>query len=105
MTFPGVVRAAVYAVPGELGDDEIKLDVTGEGLLDLDALNRHLVELLRPAARPRYLEQLDCLPLTATMRPMYGSLRAHGLSRPSVFDARESSGVAMSGPRDEKDPA
>lgn len=88
VSFRGVERAAAYAVPGDLGDDEIKLDVTGTRAVDLAALARSLDASLRPAARPRYLEQLESLPLTSTLRPMYEQLRARGLQRVGVFDAR-----------------
>ncbi|MHB8220429.1 MAG: AMP-binding protein [Acidimicrobiales bacterium] len=86
MGFSGVERAAAYAVPGDLGDDEIKLDVEASCPLDLEALHAHLANVLRRAAVPRYLEQLATLPTTATFRPAYAVLRDAGTDRPAVLD-------------------
>ncbi len=91
VSLPGVTCAAAYAIPGDFGDDEIKLDVTGTAAVDLAALARGLDALLRPAARPRYIEQLESLALTSTMRPMYQQLRARGVQWGRVFDTRRMS--------------
>lgn len=83
---PGVTGAAAYGVPSDLGDQDVKLDVTGSEPLDLAELHRQLRERLRSAAVPRYLEQRAALPRTASFRVRRAELRADGVDRPPVLD-------------------
>lgn len=81
---PGVLDAAVYAVPSELGEHEVKLDVVGRAQLDLDELYAWLVEQLPRFMVPRYLEQRAEFPRTPSQRVEKYKLAAEGLERPDV---------------------
>lgn len=67
---PGILEAAVIAVPADLGEDEVKAFViVGPGTaLDLDALRTELATQLTRFKLPRYLEVVEDLPRTPTGR-------------------------------------
>jgi crotonobetaine/carnitine-CoA ligase len=83
-THPGVVDAAAYAVPSELGEHEVKLDVVLVPDLDLGALHAWLRENLPRYMVPRYLEARADLPRTPSQRVEKYKLAAEGLGRPEV---------------------
>jgi crotonobetaine/carnitine-CoA ligase len=83
-THPGVVDAAAYAVPSELGEHEVKLDVVTVSDLDLGALHAWLRENLPRYMVPRYLEARADLPRTPSQRVEKYKLAAEGLGRPEV---------------------
>jgi crotonobetaine/carnitine-CoA ligase len=83
MRHPEVVEAAAYAVPDELGEDEIKLDVVAPGL-DLDALHPWLVERLPRFAVPRYLEAVEEMPKTPSQKIAKYKLAERGIGRDGV---------------------
>jgi carnitine-CoA ligase len=89
-THPDVVDAAAFAVPAELGEHEVKLDVVLRGAPDLDALHAWLREQLPRYMVPRYLEARPDLPRTPSQRVEKYKLAADGLDRPQVreFDLR-----------------
>ncbi len=94
--FPGIVDAAAYGVPSELGDSDVKLDVvvasTGPEdrgpTVDLDALYAWLRTELARHAVPRYLEVLDEIPRNASARIERTHLAARPVDRPGVIDTR-----------------
>jgi crotonobetaine/carnitine-CoA ligase len=88
---PCVTDAAAYAVPSELGEHEVKLDVvaTGPGTPDephawLDELHAWLTEQLPRFMVPRYLERRTELPRTVSQRVEKYKLAAQPLDRPDV---------------------
>jgi crotonobetaine/carnitine-CoA ligase len=80
----GVAEAAAYGVPGEFGEDEVKLDVVPAGDLDLSGLHGWLCERLPGYMVPRYLEACPPLPRTASERVEKYKLRARPLDRAEV---------------------
>ncbi len=76
---PAVGEAAVFGVPGALGEEEVFLYVTaavaGE-TLDLAALHATMVGLLPAFAVPAYVAQLDALPRSATLKIDKKALKA-----------------------------
>jgi carnitine-CoA ligase len=80
---PDVVDAAAYAVPSELGEQDVKLDVTAREI-DLDALHAWLVEQLPRFMVPRYLEHAPDFPRTLSQRVEKYKLAALPLDRPPV---------------------
>lgn len=89
---PGVIEAAVYGVPSSLGEDDIKLDITGD--VGLDRLRVHLIEHLPGHMLPRYYERCDAFPKTGSERIIKGRLREEPLDRPTVVDVQSDPGAA-----------
>ncbi len=77
---PDVAEAACVAAPGELGEDEVKILVVPVAGHDLDLVG--LIEFLVPRMPhfmvPRYVEVVDELPKTQTMRVQKFLLRQQG---------------------------
>jgi crotonobetaine/carnitine-CoA ligase len=82
---PAVEQVAVFAVPSELGDDEIMaaLVVRDGHVLELAQLREHCRALLPYFAVPRYWEVMAALPLTETLRVKKSELRARGVTAAS----------------------
>jgi carnitine-CoA ligase len=85
---PGVDQAAVFAVPSDLGDDEIMaVIVPREGtILDLASLREQCRAVLPYFAVPRFWETADTLPLTETSRVRKSELRGRGVTA-STWDS------------------
>ncbi|NMI01113.1 AMP-binding protein [Pseudonocardia acidicola] len=81
---PDVLDAAAYAVPSELGEHEVKLDVLTRDSLDLDGLHAWLVEQLPRFMVPRYLERRAEFPRTLSQRVEKYKLAREGVDRPEV---------------------
>ncbi len=91
---PAVLESAAFAVPSELGEDEVMVAVVlkpGAGLLP-----EELIEFCRGRmayyAVPRYVEFVDELPKTGTQRIQYATLKERGAGR--AWD-REKAGVKV----------
>ena len=84
MRHPEVVEAAAYGVPGEFGEDEVKLDVVAATTLDLDRLHGWLVEGLPRHMVPRYLEEIEEMPKTPSQKIQKYRLAEAGLDRDAV---------------------
>jgi crotonobetaine/carnitine-CoA ligase len=92
---PAVLESAAYAVPSELGEDEVKVVVvlkpgaraTPEELLDF------CQGKMAYYAIPRYVEFVDAIPKTDTQRIQYGILRERGIT-PQTWD-REAAGYRV----------
>jgi crotonobetaine/carnitine-CoA ligase len=91
---PAVLESAAYAVPSELGEDEVKIAVVlkpGAKLRPED-----LIEFCRDRmayyAVPRYIEYLDELPKTGTQRIQYAALKTRGVA--GAWD-RERAGIKV----------
>ena len=83
---PQVLEAAAFAVAGEFGEDDVKLDVVAQGGLELPALRAWLVENLPRFMVPRYLELRESFPKTPSERVEKYKLAAEGFDRPGVLD-------------------
>lgn len=82
-----VVEAAAYAVPGDLGEDEIKLDVVAvDGGVDVATLYGWLVAQLPRYTLPRYVEVCAELPKTPSGKIQKHELAARPLSRTEVHE-------------------
>ena len=95
-THPKVLESAVFAVPSELGEDEVKASVVLKPGEDLppEELIRHCEERMAYFAVPRYLEFIPELPKTPTNRIEKYRLREAGVTE-NTWD-REKAGVKLS---------
>ncbi len=94
-THPKVLESAVFAVPSELGEDEVKANVVlkpGENLSPED-LTKFCNERMAYFAVPRYLEFVSELPKTPTNRIEKYKLRQAGITE-DTWD-REKAGVKI----------
>ena len=84
---PDVIEAAAYAVPGEFGEDEIKLDViVRTSTLTPAELHAWLVERLPRFMIPRYFELCADLPKTPSGKIEKHKLSIRGTVRPEVVE-------------------
>lgn len=86
LTHDDVLEAAVYGVPSELGEHDVKLDVVVRGELDLTAFHAWLQENLPKFMVPRYIEVRDSFPKTPSERIQKHLLAEEPLDRPEVND-------------------
>jgi len=94
-THPSILECAVFAVPSELGEDEVKMNVV---LKPNEALSpEDLIEFCRQRmayfAVPRYVEFVSDLPKTPTNRIEKYRLRQLGIT-PNTWD-REKAGIKI----------
>jgi crotonobetaine/carnitine-CoA ligase len=91
---PAVLESAAYAVPSELGEDEVKIAVVLKPGAKLRPAE--LIEFCRKGmayyAVPRYIEFVDELPKTGTQRIQYAALKARGIA--GAWD-REAAGIKV----------
>jgi crotonobetaine/carnitine-CoA ligase len=87
LAHPDVVECAAFAVPSEVGEDEVMVSVVAaEGVtIDYDKLIEHCVQQMPSFALPRYLEVVDALPRSVTGRLQKHVLRAKGVG-PASWD-------------------
>ena len=93
VAFPAVREAAAYAVPSELGEDEVMIAVAavdGQAIEPV-ALFEFLRERMAHFMVPRYLRIMPALPKTASAKVLKHLLRAEGIT-PETSD-REALGV------------
>ncbi|MEJ2098794.1 MAG: AMP-binding protein [Desulfobacterales bacterium] len=94
-THPSILESAVFAVPSELGEDEVKANIVlkpGEQLLPADLIH-FCNERMAYFAVPRYLEFVEELPKTPTNRIEKYRLRQLGITE-NTWD-REEAGVKV----------
>jgi crotonobetaine/carnitine-CoA ligase len=92
---PSVLESAVFAVPSELGEDEVKANVVlkpGEKLIP-EELIKYCNDRMAYFAVPRYLEFVPELPKTPTNRVEKYRLREAGIT-PNTWD-REKAGIKI----------
>jgi carnitine-CoA ligase len=89
---PEVLEAAVYGVPSELGEEDVKLDVVLREPVVAADLHAWLSENLPRFMVPRYLEIRESFPKTPSERIQKWRLKDEPLDRPEVFDAGERRG-------------
>lgn len=90
MAHPSVQLAAAFAVPSDLGEDDIKVDVVLAEGADLapETLIAWLEERLPSFMLPRYLQYRDALPLTPSQRIEKYRLQGEGVAG-AHFDGGE----------------
>ncbi|GEK79110.1 AMP-binding protein [Agrococcus baldri] len=88
LTYAAILDAAAYAVPGDLGEHEVKLDFVAEDRLDLAEVQQWLKSRLPRYMVPRYLEQRESLPKTVSDRVEKYKLMDQPLDRPEVYSAQ-----------------
>jgi len=84
---PSVLEAAAYGVPGEFGEDDVKLDVVLKDEIALADLRKWLEQNLPRFMVPRYLERRGSFPKTPSERIEKYRLAEEGVDRPWVYDA------------------
>ena len=91
---PAVMESAAYAVPSELGEDEVKLAVVLKpgAILAPAELIDYCRERMAYYAVPRYIEFVAELPKTGTERIQYAALKARGIA--GAWD-REQAGIKV----------
>ena len=77
---PKVAEAAIVAVPSEMTEDDIKVCIVPSSEIEPNELFAFFKEKLPYFAIPRYVEVVDALPKTATMRVQKHVLRAAGVT-------------------------
>ena len=79
---PAILESAAFAVPSELGEDDVKVAVVlrAGALLDPASLIDFLEGRVPRFAVPRYVEVMDALPKTPTQRVRKAELRAAGIT-------------------------
>jgi len=89
---PAVLESAAYAVPSELGEDEVKVAVVVRD--GVRFAPEELIEFccgrMAYYAIPRYVEVVDELPKTGTQRIQYAALKQRGIG--NAWD-REKAGI------------
>jgi crotonobetaine/carnitine-CoA ligase len=82
VAFPQVLEAAAYAVPSELGEDEVMVAVApvAGATIDKTELMTFLGERMAHFMVPRYLRVLEQLPKTASSKVMKVVLREEGVT-------------------------
>lgn len=96
LAYPGIVDAACTAAPSDTpGDDEVKIFyTTAPGVvIDLPDVVEFLVERMPHFMVPRFYEEVDELPRTATFRVQKFKLRERGNSA-ATWD-REAAGLSV----------
>ena len=92
---PKVLESAAYAVPSELGEDEVMVAVIlrpGESMKPAELLDFCQGRMAHYAV-PRYVDFVEEIPKTGTQRVQYGTLRERGIT-PSAWD-REKAGYQV----------
>ena len=92
---PDVQESAAYAVPSELGEDEVMVAVVLQPGADVrpEDLLRHCEGRMAHYAIPRFVDVVDELPKTGTQRVQYAALKERGLT-PTAWD-RERAGFEV----------
>jgi crotonobetaine/carnitine-CoA ligase len=88
MNHPKIAEAAVIAMPSAMTEDDIKVCIVPEGDLEPRELFDFFKEKLPYFAIPRYVQIVDALPKTATMRVQKHVLRAMGVTS-STWDLEQ----------------
>jgi crotonobetaine/carnitine-CoA ligase len=95
---PDVLESAAIAVPSDTGEDEVKICIVAVAGRNptADDIWAHLQESLPKYMVPRYVEFLDALPRTVTMKVRKVDLRADALNRRTKDRLSQSEGTTTS---------
>jgi crotonobetaine/carnitine-CoA ligase len=77
---PAVAEVAAYAVPSELGEDEVMLAVVPSGTVTAVEIAEHCMSVLPRYAVPTYVRFLEQMPYTPTNKVRKGELRSAGVT-------------------------
>ena len=79
---PAVAECAAFGVPSELGEDEVMVWVKpkGDAKLDLKDLMRHCAESMAYFMVPRYVDIVDDIPRTGTLRVQKTQMKKRGVT-------------------------
>jgi len=79
---PAIDECAAFGVPSELGEDEVMIWVKAKpGMeVDLKDLIRHCAENMAYFMVPRYIDVVDEIPRTETMRVQKGEMKKRGVT-------------------------
>jgi crotonobetaine/carnitine-CoA ligase len=85
-SFDGVVEAAAFGVPSELGEQDIMVGVILREGADVDwaGLRNHCLDCLPYFATPRYFEAFESFPRTPTERVKKAELRERGVVESTI---------------------
>lgn len=85
-SFDGIVEAAAFGVPSDLGDQDIMVGVIPRdgAEMDWEALRAHCLDRLPYYATPRYFEAFASFPRTPTERVRKAELRTRGVVATTV---------------------
>lgn len=80
--FSAVAESAAFGVPSELGEDEVMIWVKPkEGMeLDLEALIHHCADNMAHFMIPRFIDVVDDIPRTGTLRVTKGQMKKLGVT-------------------------
>jgi len=80
--YPDVAECAAFGVPSELGEDEVMIWVKpNEGRsLDLEDLTMHCAKNMAHFMVPRYIDMVEDIPRTGTIRVQKTALKKQGVS-------------------------
>jgi carnitine-CoA ligase len=92
---PHVLESAAYAIPSELGEDEVMVAVVLQPGAELDPreLMQYCEEHMAYFMVPRYVRVVDAFPKTGTERTMKYQLKTQGVTR-DTWD-RETAGYTL----------
>ncbi len=96
LQYPDVLECAVFAVPSELGEDEVMAAVVfvESSAVTIHALHAFLREHLAKFAIPRYFRVMTELPKTETQRVIKGALSKEGVT-PDTIDIEKMQGAGV----------
>ncbi|MEW6267506.1 MAG: AMP-binding protein [Thermodesulfobacteriota bacterium] len=79
---PDVIECAAFGVPSELGEDEVMIWIRPRpGVkLDFESLIRHCAENMAHFMVPRYIDLVDEIPRTETLRAIKTDMKARGVT-------------------------
>ncbi len=92
---PSVLESAAYAVPSELGEDDVMvaLVLQPDAQLDPEDIMQHCETHMAYFMIPRYLRMVNEFPKTGTERTMKYQLKSDGVT-PDTWD-REAAGYEL----------
>jgi crotonobetaine/carnitine-CoA ligase len=92
---PSVLESAAYAIPSELGEDDVMVALVLQpgAQLNPDSLMHHCETHMAYFMLPRYLRVVDAFPKTGTERTMKYQLKSEGIT-PDTWD-REAAGYQL----------
>jgi crotonobetaine/carnitine-CoA ligase len=80
---PAVAECAAFGVPSDLGEDEVMIWVkraTGATELDLKDLMRHCADNMAYFMVPRYVDVVDDVPRTGTLRVQKADMKKQAVT-------------------------
>jgi crotonobetaine/carnitine-CoA ligase len=94
---PDVAECAAFGVPSELGEDEVMIHVKPrpERTIDLQDLIRHCVEHMAYFMVPRYVDIVEDIPRTETLRVIKTDMKKKGITERTWDREKEMPGLKL----------